>query len=255
MSDPFDLNEDELDLEHDESIEDAGEPEGQESADADGQRDDETIALRAELEAIKREKEAERLAEQRAQAEWQAKQEADQLEAKERELTEKRKAALESDDLDAEAKFNDELIDVKLKRKAVAELRQQEATPTQSAEDHLTPAARAWLQLNPEFYSDKDYKARVLAVNGELQKAGMKVDDPKFYRELDKRLNEASKPKQKHGQVAGVSRGSAMNAGNKPASQSKLTSDDLRKMRKYGLDTSNPDHRRGWLNRNRVPMN
>jgi hypothetical protein len=110
-------------------------------------------------------------------------------------------------------------------------------------------AARAWLALNPEFNTDPEFKARALEANAALTAKGYKADDPRLYRELDKLLAEPTKKRQQAGQVAGVSRGNAM-ATKRPASQSKLTNDDLRSMRKYNMDPNNPNHRRAWAKRN-----
>jgi hypothetical protein len=130
---------------------------------------------------------------------------------------------------------------------------QQVKAPNQQpqSEDRVANAARAWAELNPEFYSDPAFKAKVLKLNEQLTKEGFKVDDPKLYRELDRRL-QGGQVKPKSGNVAGVSRGSAVNP-NRPASKMTLTESDKRTMRKYQMDPSNPAHRKHWLNRNRIP--
>lgn len=248
MSDPFDLDTEDFD----DVIEDV--TDGDDASDAsDGSEAVEVGAdeIRQELEALRQEREAARIAQEQAQAayQWQAQQA--ELDAKEQAVAAKRRAALEADDLDAETEALAELMDIRLQKQAMAQRQQEAAQPTPSAEDRIAPAAKAWVELNPEFNTDPAFRKKAKELSKLLESRGFKPSDPNLYRELDKLLADQSAPKkrQQAGQVAGVSRGNAM-AAKRPASQSKLTNDDLRSMRKYNMDPNNPNHRRAWAKRN-----
>lgn len=268
--DPFEMSDDELasELDHDD-IKESGhgdeafdisgdDHESAEGADSGDEADREAAALRREVEALRREQEAARVAEQQAQA--RARVEAEQqarareLEQKEQALTAKRRKALEEDDLDAFDQIDAELTDVRLERRTMASANTSAARPAEadSGMSDVADPAKAWAALHPEFFTDPAFKQRALAINEALLKEGYRVDDPKLYRELSERLakpEKDEKPRQRAGQVAGVSRGNAV-SGARPASQRKLTSDDLRSMRRYNMDPQNPAHRRAWANRN-----
>jgi hypothetical protein len=243
MSDPFDLEDDEFEDVID--VDDARElPEGSE----DGDETPDVDAIRQEIDALRQEREAAKVAEANVRASLQAQAQQAELDAKEAAIDARRQAALEADDL-ADFKVADaELFDVRLRKHAMAQRQREEAKPSADATDNLAPAARGWLALNPEFNTDPAFKARALEANEVLSKK-YKADDPKLYKELDKLLAEPTKKRQQAGQVAGVSRGNAM-ASKRPASQSKMTNDDLRSMRKYNMDPNNPNHRRAWAKRN-----
>lgn len=166
-----DTDEPDLDDDQDDAEDDKAAPK------PDDKPADDTAQLRAEIEALKREKHEERKAEQQRQAQWQIAQ----LETKEAELKTQRKAALEADDLDEESRLSDEILEIKLQRKLTA----APAAETPS----VAPAAQAWADANPRFHTDAQFKQHTLAEYQKLQDEGYDYTHPRFYQELDKRLN------------------------------------------------------------------
>lgn len=234
FKDPFDLTEDVTD---DESTDVS---DGHDEADQ-GQTDE--GALREELEALKREHAQARIAadQQRAKAQLDEREQA--LTSQEQALTAQRRKALEEDDLEAFDRVDAELTEVRFTRQALAQQRTQ--PPARDPADDVVPAAKAWVEKNPRFNTDQAFRQKVLEVNKTLQDEGYNLAHPRFYQELDRRLNP---PKQRSGDVAGVARGSASSG--RPTSQTRLTEADLKSMARYNMNPNSPEHRRAWAKRN-----
>lgn len=250
MADPFDLDTEDLDdVIENEQDDDTSEIEGAADEAEDGSD------LKAEVEALKRQQAEAQQAQLRAQeAALEAKRQAE-LDAKEHELIKKRWEALENDDKEEFNKFDKELTDVRLERRISRTVSRHDR---KTEDQEIAQEAQAWIALNPEFYSDEEFRDRVLQINEELIQE-YRADDPRLYKELSRRLEKenlkqkpkptasADPPKQKAGAVAGVNRGGGQP---KKSGSKKLTRSDLQSMAKYGLDPNNQDHRRGWLRRN-----
>lgn len=243
MSDPFDLDADEF-----EDVADGDDAREFSDGAEDADETPDVDAIRQEIEALRQEREAAKVAEDQARERLQAQAQQAELDAKEQAVLARRRAALEADDLDGETEALGEFFDVRLRKHAMDQMQREAVHPSTDATDNLAAAARGWLALNPEFNTDPAFKARALEANEVLSKK-YRADDPKLYKELDKLLAEPTKKRQQAGQVAGVNRGNAM-ATKRPASQSKLTNDDLRSMRKYNMDPNNPRDRLAWAKRN-----
>lgn len=182
----------------DDAPEQASEPETDEPEPSAAKIDD-TAQLRAEVEALKREQEAARYAE--AQAAEQARQA--QLEARESELKAKRREALEADDMDAYEKIDDELADVRYQRRA-----QHQPVAPESSAPQAPQAAVEWVNRNPRFNTDAAFKAAAMEINNQLINEGFNPDHPRFYQEIDKRLNRTPRMNGDNKQGAPVNRAS-----------------------------------------------
>lgn len=206
-------------------------PEPDEDDEAEAKADDtpnETAQLRAEIEALKRDKDAEKADEQQRQAQWTAAQ----IEAKEADLKARRKAALEADDLDEESRLNDEILEVKLQRKLTA-------APAK-AEPSVAPAAQSWADANPRFHTDEAFKQHALTEYKKLQADGFDYTHPRFYQELDKRLNRTPRMTGDIRNGGPVSRGSRTDTGTEASKQ------DRGWMQKFGINFNDPNAKKHW---------
>jgi len=203
--------------------------------------------------------------------------EGESYKSREEDLLARRQVALDDGDLAAVNKLNDELLDVRLK------LREKVSRPeTKRLEaDHQPPAVKpsvvnqrvaaatqSWLDRRSDRL-DQTTLTRAAQIEKELTDAGYKVNDPKLYDELDRRLfpdeytdqdlqgdvyddledeQPTGRGEPQRGAVAGVPRdsGSRRVAGR----NQQLTADDLRKMARWNLDPNNPKDRAAWRNRN-----
>lgn len=223
----------------------------------------------AELESKTKAKE---IAEFQYQAEWSASELTKQIDA----ARAAKKAAIEEGDVDLQIKADEQILEL---REQLAEKRrlataakeqatqfkesQTEASPAPKADtgttipDNLPSGTKQWLKANPWFLKNSDPRAVEFArtLDAALQEEGYSPEEPGMYAELDKRLQvlvprlaKAVKTPPKP-RVAGSSTdGQRADSSAKPSRR--LTSEDLGKMRRYGMNPDKPEHRKAWLHRN-----
>jgi len=185
-----------------------------------------------------------------------------------KELTERRDAALAAGELTEYNKLNDELTDVKIELRERARMRNRQPEPEKEDDavqtnkaSNIAAPAQAWIDENTDWIG-KDQKKTATAARLERQlfSEGYSAEDPQTYEELDRRLSaleggneteyeeEEEPPQQRLGATSGVPRdtGSRQNRNR----SGKLNSDDLRAMRRSGMNPDNPEHRKAWLQRN-----
>lgn len=223
----------------------------------------------AELESKTKAKE---MAEFQYQAEWSASELTKQIDT----ARAAKKAAIEEGDVDRQIKADEQILEL---REQLAEKRrlataakeqaaqfketQQDVQPAPKADtattipDNLPYGTKQWLKANPWFLKNSDPRAVEFArtLDAALQDEGYSPDEPGMYAELDKRLQilvprlaKAVKTPPKP-RVAGSSTdGQRADSSAKPSRR--LTSEDLGKMRRYGMNPDKPEHRKAWLHRN-----
>lgn len=196
---------------------------------------DETAQLRAEIDALKRSQEAEKRAE--AEAAERARQE--QLKAREEELKARRKEALESDDLDQFDKIDEELSEVRLQRRMTVQVKRPAST--------APAAAQEWAEKNPRFFSDSAFHDLALAENAKLLAEGLNPEHPRFYQELDKRLNRTPRMNGDNKQGAPVQRTARHSSGDREAGRQ-----DRGWMEKFGIDSGDKKAQAEWTKSKRI---
>lgn len=190
-------------------------------------------------------------------------------------LKEKRKRSWDAGEMDAipdidaqltEAQVRLQVGNIKAEQTYVPRPVQQAPVQQQEVQSQprLEKSTASWLENNA-WYNDPAYAREAdmaFYIQEELKSEGMKIDD-KLFSELDRRLRAASKrigsmyeddspppsaaPKKKQ-IVASQSRG---NEGRPEVKQpGKITQDDLKSMKKYGLDPNKASDRKAWINRN-----
>lgn len=124
-------------------------------------------------------------------------------------------------------------------------------TPAQQEQPRAQPAplAVAWLQKNDTWFNNPEYvghKHFVLGVDAQLVKEGYDKNSPQYYSELDKRVDKAfpslRKPSVSAVSTPPVAPVGAGGARVTPKGTIRLGKDDLRNMRKFGLDPANKQH-------------
>ena len=221
----------------------------------------------AELESKAKAKE---MADFQYHAEWSAAEITKQIET----ARAAKKAAIEEGDVDRQIKVDEQILELREqlaeKRRLATAAKEQatqfketppEAPPAPKADttipDHLPSGTKQWLKANPWFLKNSDPRAVEFArtLDAALQEEGYSPEEPGMYAELDKRLQvlvprlaKAVKTPPKP-RVAGSSTdGQRADSTTKPSR--KLTSEDLGKMRRYGMNPDKPEHRKAWLHRN-----
>lgn len=258
---------------------DGGDDDDEDDPDASYQRDPDTgrfaLSPRAKKEMFK-------LRERRRTAEQETARERERAEAAERRLAEyestaskeeseridseitalkaRKKAALESTDLDAYDEVNEALLEARLRRERLGAGTERKpvekpapAAPAAPAANAMAPFARAWVEANADWFDpkgadyDPDRRERALRENTRLSK-DYDVNDPRLYDELNRavkggrdrdaddrgRGNGGPSPPTRPG-VSGARRGR------------RLSKEDIASMSKYGLDPNDANARREWL--------
>jgi len=105
-------------------------------------------------------------------------------------------------------------------------------------------AAQDWINRNPRYKSDPAFKERASKIAAELQ-ADYRVDSPKMYEELDRRLRTKTPMGAKGARTGGAP---TSRQPNRPASDqgAAATGFDSKWMRKLGLDPNNKKHLQEW---------
>ncbi len=224
------------------------------------------VQRRVAKEVAKRKSLEEELAATRAQndllREKYEKQSTESFETRQKEITEKRTAAVEAGDLDASIQLSDELFALKLDRqKSVIEEPKYTQKAENNDEDDIHPSAQAWLDRNLWYYdgnsAEKARKAE--EIQNELLVGGMTFSD-ELYSEVDKRLKAqtrsedidpapapAGKPTPaKPGHLAAPSSGGDDNPKPKP---NEFTDRDKSVMRQFKLDPDDPKARAAYMKR------
>lgn len=219
----------------------------------------------AELESKTKAKE---MAEFQHQAEWSATELTKQID----QARAAKKAAIEEGDVDKQIKTDEQILELReqlAEKRRLATAAKEQATqfketqdaapkaPDTTIPDNLPSGTKQWLRANPWFLKNSDPRAVEFArtLDAALQEEGYSPDEPGMYAELDKRLQvlvprlaKAVKTPPKP-RVAGSSTdGQRADSTTKPSR--KLTSEDLGKMRRYGMNPDKPEHRKAWLHRN-----
>lgn len=219
----------------------------------------------AELESKTKAKE---MAEFQYQAEWSASELTKQIER----ARAAKKAAIEEGDVDQQIKADEQILELReqlAEKRRLATAAKEQATqfketqdaapkaPDTTIPDNLPAGTKQWLRANPWFLKNSDPRAVEFArtLDAALQEEGYSPEESGMYAELDKRLGvlvprlaKAVKTPPKP-RVAGSSTdGQRADSSVKPSR--KLTSEDLGKMRRYGMDPNKPEHRKAWLHRN-----
>jgi hypothetical protein len=187
-------------------------------------------------------------------------EETERLEAEITSLKARKKAALESTDLEAYDEASEALLEARLRRERLGagaqrpERGDDAPAPRAASGNGMAPFARAWVEANADWFDpngknyDPDRRERALRENTRLA-AKYDVNDPKLY----DALNRAVKGPARDGgddtrrvQHNGPSPPTRPGVG--PARRPRrLSSDDIASMRNYGLDPSDANARREWL--------
>jgi hypothetical protein len=146
--------------------------------------------------------------------------------------------------------ITDAKTDLKLKTIQRANLRPvQQQQPRQQPPAPVPPLAVAWVKRN-KWFNDTRYQAQrayVTAVDSMLAQEGMSPHDPRYYDELDKRVGKVFPdlvPGSAKPPPVAPARGS-MQAKPRPGTV-RITADDQKKMRNFGLDPTNKEHVLAW---------
>lgn len=193
-----------------------------------------------------------------------------------KELTERRDAALAAGELAEYNKLNDELTDVKIELRDRARMRRTQQMQQPEKEDdavqpntasNIAAPAQAWIDENTDWIGKNQKKTATAArLERQLFSEGYSAEDPNTYKELDRRLSaleggsteteyeyeeegEEGPPQQRLGATSGVPRDTGIRQNRNRSG--KLNSDDLRAMRRSGMNPDNPEHRTAWLHRNK----
>lgn len=189
------------------------------------------------------------------------------LETKIESLKEKRKRVWDAGEMDAVPDIDAELTEAQVqlqvgKMRAENPIPQRPVQPPTQNQPELAKATVNWIAKNA-WYNDPAYAREAdmaFYIQEELKSEGMAIDE-KMFSELDRRLRAASKRigsmyeddvpptvQKKKQIVASQSRG---NEGRPEIKQpGKITQDDLKSMKKYGLDPNKASDRKAWINRN-----
>lgn len=185
------------------------------------------------------------------------------------------RAARDNNDYDAEQKLQGELETLRFQQNQIKEARRNipaaptaSATPTPTpaapaageapgaqpapAKKPLTPAAAKWIANNkvwlesPKFAGHREF---VVGVDRQLQREGYLPTTDEFFKELDRRVDEAFPTLRKKPQptnlppVAAVGGGAQSAPGKRTVTLNKA---DLENMRRFGLDPTNKAHLREY---------
>jgi hypothetical protein len=123
--------------------------------------------------------------------------------------------------------------------------------------DAPEPLAVKWIDTNKVWFNNKSYaghRAFVLAEDAKLVEEGYDKKSPAYYKELDRRIDQAfptlrKRAAPKGAPVAGVSNTPAARTSSRTI---KLNKADLRNMRMFGLDPSNKEHLREFARSKRT---
>lgn len=190
----------------------------------------ESAELRAEIEALKQD----RLKEVHEQT-------AQELEQRQKDLIQRKKDAYEIGDHDEQAVIDDELLNLKLKAMQQQPLREQQPQQEYQAHQETQPKAQADWQASNQWVFDEKQASRLAKANAvfsDLLADGYETDDPDLYVQLDKKLKRETPPPS-----GAVDRGQII--GNDDSKG--FTSTDKAKMRDWGLDPGNAEHRKEWI--------
>lgn len=171
---------------------------------------------------------------------------AESIDAKLKELREKRVAALDAGRYDEAEELNDEAVDLRVRK---AELkRSPPKAPEPKGEQQQQPpkkpyipsAQQEWIDSNDWYHNQRNSQKIAQAHQAyiSLLNQGFDPEDPNTYKELDKRLM----PRKAPPPTLRPSRGD-LNGGGK----NRITQDDLDKMKTWGLDTNDEATRKEWL--------
>ena len=120
------------------------------------------------------------------------------------------------------------------------------------------PQAVQWIERNKKWFNNKEFaghRAFVLAEDQKLVDEGYNKKKPSYYKELDRRVDQAFPTLRKRtaprngSPVAGVSSSPASRTSSKTI---KLNKADLRNMRMFGLDPANKEHLREFARSKRT---
>ena len=162
--------------------------------------------------------------------------------------------------VDAQQKLND----LQIRRREIDGLRanledrveKAKTAPTPGVQSKIRPITAEWMGRN-KWFGDAKYSvatAATIAVDAQMAKDGWNPDDPKFYIELDRRLNQelpnlrqrlrAEQPRQQNRPGPGTIVSPSKPAPARAASPNRVTLDkaDIQTMRSFGMDPTNKVH-------------
>lgn len=133
---------------------------------------------------------------------------------------------------------------------------QQQAEPQQRGAPPA-PLAVKWINNNKAWFLNPKFKAHhsfVRTIDSEIVAEGYDPQSPEYYKELDRRVDEAfpalrKKPKTVASPVGAVGTAPASNSSSRTI---KLGRSDLENMRRYGLDPTNKEHLREYARSKRA---
>lgn len=185
-----------------------------------------------------------------------------EMDIKQRDL----KAARDNSDFDAEQKIQTELDDLRFKQNQIKDMRSripdeperpaaqpqaQAQAQAQPQRPPVNPRATKWLTDNLSWFNHarfKPHRSFALSVDAELVAEGYDQKSEEYYKELDKRIDEAFPTLRRKKNTSSTT---ARTAGVSEAPMSKnrggkvvLRQSDLETMRKFGLDPTNKQHLR-----------
>jgi hypothetical protein len=159
------------------------------------------------------------------------------------------RAEFDPEKADEEITLFDEIAELNAKRRELARAQPEPPKAERSPEaPKLTKQAQSWMERN-EWFGKKQYEAQTAAahlIDQQLTSEGYAHDDPQYYNELDRRLQEQVRlPTSKRDDTP-----SPVQSGRASTSASKgkvvITKEDQALMRKVGLDPKNRTHLREW---------
>lgn len=170
---------------------------------------------------------------------------ATEIDAKLSDIQKQRLKLLDDGDYENAIALDDELLELKLKKREIATAPVSKAEPPRDTPKvpqtaQIPDAQREWLNDNDWYFNPNKAQEAQKAneVYLTMMREGYDADDPDTYQELTRRI----KPRQKPTPPSAPDRGKVTGQ-KKPM----LTNQDLEKMRDFGLDPNNPSHRDAWL--------
>lgn len=168
-------------------------------------------------------------------------------------------AAVEDADLAQYHKLNEQLMELRIQQTQAKPETKPEPAKEHPPVNEIPPAAQSWLDQNRSWLSDRKNRIAIAAareIEQDLLDQGYDQDE-ELYEELDRRLEEEyprireirSGKQERTPSVAGGGRSVPAKERPQPG---KITSDDVRAMRRYGFDPDSAADRKAWLNRNKI---
>lgn len=184
------------------------------------------------------------------------KQQIEQTDAREDELIEAKKKALDEGDLERYDEIRDELEEVRFNKRMRKQAPQAEEQEQPSGRKQAEAAA-AWTAENRDWFGkDQEKTRRAVQIERELREEGYSVSDPDLYKELNKRLaggNESEGDDSEFYEEESIrntppppprDRGSNTPRGKVSR---RMTAEDVANMRRFQMDPEDPQQRKQYM--------